>query len=197
MADDSMALLDTLRKATESGDVDILREGVRILAQEVTEAEVSGLTGLPRGERDPEHRLIRRNGYRDRRWDTRVGTIDLAIPRVRDGSYLPSLLEPRRRAERACSRSSVEAYVSGVSTRRVDGLVRAKGIEGLSRSEVSRMCAPLDAEVQAFRSRSLAEIAVPYLWLNATVCHEAPFDRVGWKGPQPGCRSSPVKLGAA
>ena len=168
MADDSMALLDTLRKATEGGDVDVLREGVRILAQAVMEAEVSGLTGLPKGERDPERRLTHRNGYRDRRWDTRVGTIDLAIPRVRDGSHFPSLLEPRRRAERALLAVVQEAYVSGVSTRRVDDLVQALGIEGISRSEVSRICAALDAEVEAFRSRSLAGEAYPYLWLDAT-----------------------------
>jgi putative transposase len=168
MADDSMALLDTLRKATEAGDVDVLREGVRILAQALMEAEVTGVTGLPKGERDPEHRLTHRNGYRDRRWDTRVGTIDLAIPRVRDGSYFPSLLEPRRRAERALLAVVQEAYVSGVSTRRVDDLVRALGIEGISRSEVSRICAALDAEVEAFRSRPLAGEAYPYLWLDAT-----------------------------
>ena len=101
MASDSMALLDTVRKAIAEGDVDVLREGVRVLAQAIMEAEVSEVTGLPRGERDPERRLTHRNGYRERRWDTRVGTIDLAIPRVRDGSYFPSLLEPRRRAERA------------------------------------------------------------------------------------------------
>ena len=168
MADDSMALLEMLRKATESGDVDILREGVRILAGAIMEAEVSGLTGLPKGERDPEHRLTHRNGYRDRRWDTRVGTIDLAIPRVRDGSYFPSLLEPRRRAERALLTVVQEAYLGGVSTRRVDDLVRALGIEGISRSEVSRICAALDAEVEAFRSRPLGGTSYPYLWLDAT-----------------------------
>ena len=101
MADDSMSLLETLRKAIADGDPDFLREGVRVLAQAVMEAEVTELTGFPHGERDPERRLTRRNGYRDRRWDTRVGTVELAIPRVRDGSYFPSLLEPRRRAERA------------------------------------------------------------------------------------------------
>ena len=121
MADDSMALLDTLRKAMAEGDVDVLREGVRVLAQAIMEAEVSELTGLPHGERDPERRLTSRNGYRDRRWDTRVGSVELAIPRVRDGSYFPSLLEPRRRAERALLAVVQEAYVSGVSTRRVDG----------------------------------------------------------------------------
>ncbi len=197
MADDSMSLLETLRKVSADGEVDVLREGVRLLAQAIMEAEVTEITGVPRGERDPEHRQTHRNGYRERRWDTRVGTIALDVPRVRDGGYLPSLLEPRRRAERAMLAVVQEAYVSGVSTRRVDDLVRALGVEGISKSEVSRICAGLDAEVAAFRSRSLGEHACPYLWLDATVRHEAPFDRVGWKGPPPGCRSSPVKLGAA
>lgn len=168
MADDSMSLLETLRKVSADGELDVLREGVRLLAQAIMEAEVTELTGLPKGERDPEHRLTHRNGYRERRWDTRVGTIPLDVPRVRDGGYLPSLLEPRRRAERAPLAVVQEAYVSGVSTRRVDDLVRALGIEGISRSEVSRICAPLDAEVAAFRSRSLAGTACPYLWLDAT-----------------------------
>jgi transposase-like protein len=132
------------------------------------EAEVTELTGVAKGERDPERRLTHRNGYRDRRWDTRVGTIELAVPRVRDGGYLPSLLERRRRAERALLAVVEEAYVSGVSTRRVDDLVRALGITGISKSEVSRICAGLDAEVAAFRSRSLAGTACPYLWLDAT-----------------------------
>jgi putative transposase len=168
MAEDRMALLDTLRKATEDGDVDVLREGVRVLAQAIMEAEVSELTGVPKGERAPDRRLTSRNGYRERRWDTRVGTIGLAIPKVRDGSYFPSLLEPRRRAERALLAVVQEAYVLGVSTRRVDDLVRALGLDGISRSEVSRVCAALDAEVAAFRARSLAGEAYPYLWLDAT-----------------------------
>jgi transposase-like protein len=168
MADDRMTLLETLRKASGDGDVDLLREGVRILAQAIMEAEVSELTGVPKGERDPERRVTHRNGYRDRRWDTRVGTIELAIPRVRDGSYFPSLLEPRRRAERALLAVVQEAYLGGVSTRRVDDLVRALGIDGISKSEVSRMCAALDAEVETFRSRPLGEVAHPYVWLDAT-----------------------------
>jgi putative transposase len=168
VADDSMALLETLRNATTDGDVDVLREGVRILAQAIMEAEVGQITGVAKGERDPERRLTHRNGYRDRRWDTRVGTIELAIPRVRDGSYFPSLLEPRRRAERALLAVVQEAYLGGVSTRRVDDLVRALGIDGVSRSEVSRMCAALDAEVEAFRARPLTDSAFPYLWLDAT-----------------------------
>ncbi len=123
MATDRMALLETVRKAIADGDVDFLREGVRVLAQAVMEAEVTGLTGVPKGARDPERRLTSRNGYRDRRWDTRVGTLALSIPRVRDGSYFPSLLQPRRRAERALLAVVQEAYVLGVSTRRVEDLV--------------------------------------------------------------------------
>ena len=168
MAEDRMALLEMLRKATADGDTDFLREGVRVLAQAVMEAEVTELTGVAKGERNPDARLTHRNGYRERRWDTRVGTIDLAVPRVRDGSYLPSLLDPRRRTERALLAVIQEAYGLGVSTRRVDDLVRALGIEGISKSEVSRICAALDAEVSAFRARPLGETACPYLWLDAT-----------------------------
>ncbi len=168
MTEDRMALLETVRKAIADGDGDFLREGVRVLAQAVMEAEVSDLTGVAKGERDPERRLTHRNGYRDRRWDTRVGTLALSIPRVRDGSYFPSLLEPRRRAERALLAVVQEAYVLGVSTRRVEDLVETLGIAGISKSEVSRMCTALDAEVSAFRSRSLAGEQYPYLWLDAT-----------------------------
>ena len=162
-----MALLDNVRKAIEEGDGDFLRETVHLLAQGVMEAEVTELTGVPKGERAPDRRLTQRNGYRDRRWDTRVGTIDLAIPRVRDGNYFPSLLEPRRRAERALLAVVQEAYVLGVSTRRVDDLVVSLGITGISKSEVSRICAALDAEVETFRNRSLLE-AYPYVWFDAT-----------------------------
>jgi putative transposase len=167
MAEDRMAVLDTVRKAIAEGDVDFLREGVRVLAQAVMEAEVTELTGAAKGERAPERRLTNRNGYRERRWDTRVGTLELAIPKVRDGSYFPSLLEPRRRAERALLAVVQEAYVLGVSTRRVEDLVDALGIASISKSEVSRICAALDVEVEAFRSRPLVE-PYPYLWLDAT-----------------------------
>jgi putative transposase len=168
MAEDRMAVLETVRKAISDGDVDFLRDGLRVLAEAVMEAEVSEVTGVPHGERDPERRLTRRNGYRERRWDTRVGSLDLSIPRVRDGSYFPSLLEPRRRAERALLAVVQEAYVAGVSTRRVEDLVETLGITSLSKSQVSRMCAALDAEVEAFRNRSLADETYPYLWLDAT-----------------------------
>jgi putative transposase len=168
MADDRMVLLETMRKAIADGDADFLREGVKALAEAVMEAEVTELTGVAHGERDPERRLTHRNGYRERRWDTRVGTVELSIPRVRDGSYLPSLIEPRRRAERALLAVVQEAYVLGVSTRRVEDLVEALGITTMSKSQVSRICADLDVEVEAFRNRSLAGESYPYLWLDAT-----------------------------
>ena len=164
MTEDRMAVLDMLRKTTADGDVDMLREGVRVLAEALMEFEVTALTGVPKGERAPERRLTNRNGYRERRWDTRVGTIALSIPKVRDGSYFPSLLEPRRRAERALLSVVQEAYVAGVSTRRVEGLVEALGIASMSRSEVSRVCAALDSEVAACRSRSLVGERYAYLW---------------------------------
>src|ERR687896_508987 len=132
MATDSMALLERFSKAADEGDVDFLRQGVKTLAQVLMEAEVSALIGAQHGERAPARRLTHRNGYRERRWDTRVGTIALPIPRVRDGSYFPSLLEPRRRAERALLAVVQEAYVLGVSTRRVEDLVDALGIASLS-----------------------------------------------------------------
>ena len=168
MAEDRMALLETVRKVISEADADFLRESVRVLAEAVMEAEVTEVTGVPHGERDPERRLTRRNGYRERRWDTRVGSVDLAIPRVRDGSYFPSLLEPRRRAERALLAVVQEAYVAGVSTRRVEDLVETLGITSMSKSQVSRICAALDAEVEAFRGRSLVGEPYPYLWLDAT-----------------------------
>jgi transposase-like protein len=134
---------------------------VRVLAEAVMEAEVGGLTGAAKGERAPDRRLTSRNGYRERRWDTRVGTMNLSIPRVRDGSSFPSLLEPRRRAERALVAVVQEAHALGVSTRRVEDLVEALGIASLSRTEVSRICAPLDAEVEAFRNRWVTHATRP------------------------------------
>jgi len=161
-----MALAELLRKAEMDQDVDFLREGVRALSQAVMEVEVSQHLGAERHERSSD-RTGQRNGYRERRWDTRVGTIDLQVPRVRDGSYFPALLEPRRRAERALVAVVQEAYVHGVSTRRVEDLVQALGITGISKSEVSRLCETLDAEVARFRTRPLTS-QYPYLWLDAT-----------------------------
>ena len=166
MANNRMPLLELIHKAGMERDVDFLREGVRALAQALMELEVSEKTGVGRYERS-ESRTTSRNGYRERSWDTRVGTIDLQIPKLRQGSYFPSLLEPRRRAERALVTVVQEAYVHGVSTRKVDELVRALGIGGVSKSEVSRICSELDEEVERFRNRPL-ESAYPYLWLDAT-----------------------------
>jgi transposase-like protein len=130
------------------------------------EAEVTGHIGAGHYERSSD-RTAYRNGYRTRRWDTRVGTIELKIPKVSAGAYFPSLLEPRRRAEKALHAVVVEAYVNGVSTRKVDDLVRALGIDGISRSEVSRICKSLDEQVKTFLQRTI-ESECPYLWLDAT-----------------------------
>jgi transposase-like protein len=167
MADDlRMALDDLLRKAHGEGAADFLREAMRVMAQALMELEVSQHVGAERYERTPE-RTGQRNGHRERAWDTRVGTIELQVPRVRDGSYFPSLLEPRRRAERALAAVIQEAYVHGVSTRRVDDLVKALGMEGISKSQVSRLCQALDEEVGRFRARPLVG-PYPYVWLDAT-----------------------------
>jgi putative transposase len=161
-----MALLELLRKTGSEEDVDFLRDGVRVLAQALMELEVTDHLGAERHERTPE-RTGQRNGYRERQWDTRVGSVELQVPRVRDGSFFPALLEPRKRAERALVAVVQEAYVQGVSTRRVDDLVKALGMEGISKSQVSRLCQALDAEVERFRSRRL-DRTYPYVWLDAT-----------------------------
>jgi putative transposase len=167
MADElRMALGELLRKAQAERDADFLREGVRVLSQALMDLEVTQHVGAERYERVAE-RTGQRNGYRDRTWDTRVGTIDLRVPRVRDGSFFPSLLDPRKRAERALVAVVQEAYVQGISTRRVDHVVQALGLQGVSKSQVSRLCQDLDAEVERFRTRRLGG-PYPYVWLDAT-----------------------------
>ena len=167
MADDfRMALEDLLRKAQMEGDVDFLREGVQVLAQAMMDLEVTQHVGAEPYERTAT-RTGQRNGAREREWDTRVGTIELKVPRVRDGSFYPTLLDPRKRAERALVAVVQEAYVQGVSTRRVDDLVKSLGMNGISKSQVSRLCRDLDAEVERFRTRRL-EGSYPYVWLDAT-----------------------------
>lgn len=161
-----IGLEELLRKAQTEQDTDFLREGVRVLSQALMELEVSEQLGAAKHERT-ENRKGYRNGYRERMWDTRVGTVELAVPKVRDGSYFPSLLEPRKRAERALVAVVQEAYVQGVSTRRVDDLVKSLGMTGISKSQVSRLCAELDEEVERFRSRPLSG-EYPYVWLDAT-----------------------------
>ena len=166
MAKDRIVLLEQLRKAGMDGNVDFLREGIRMLAEALMELEIKDNTGADLYERSDD-RVSYRNGYRDRIWDTRVGTVPLRIPRPRAGSYFPSLLEPRRRAEKALLAVVQETYVLGVSTRKVERLVQALGMEGISRSEVSRICGQLDEEVERWRRRSL-DGTYPYLWLDAT-----------------------------
>ena len=166
MAKPRMDLTAFVGKLLEEHDGDVLREGVRVLAQALMETEVTALVGADRHERS-EDRTAYRNGTRLRSWDTRVGTVDLAIPKVRPGTYFPSLLQPRRRAEQALLTVVQEAYVHGVSTRKVDDLVKALGLDGISKSEVSRVCADLDPVVEAFRTRPLTT-AYPYVWLDAT-----------------------------
>jgi putative transposase len=137
MASNRMDVTSFVGKLLEEEDTDLLREGVKVLAQALMESEVSGQIGAAPYERTSQ-RSAYRNGYRTRTWDTRVGTIELKIPKVSAGTYFPSLLEPRRRAEKALHAVVREAYVKGISTRKVDDLVRALGMDGISRSEVSR-----------------------------------------------------------
>jgi putative transposase len=167
MADElRIGLEELLSKARIEGDAGFLKEGVRVLSQALMELEVEEHIGAGRHEGSPE-RKGQRNGYRGRTWDTRVGTVALSVSRVRDGSYFPSLLEPRRKAERALAAVVQEAYVHGVSTRKVDDLVRALGMSGVSKSRVSELCEELDEEVSRFRSCPL-EGPYPYVWLDAT-----------------------------
>ena len=163
MTDDMMSLRALLEK---SSDADLLREMVGFAAQRLMELEVESLTGAGHGERSAD-RINHRNGYRDRDWETRAGTVDLRIPKLRKGSYFPAFLEPRRMAEKALAAVIQEAYVQGVSTRSVDELVKAMGMTGISKSQVSRLCEEIDGKVKAFLDRPL-EGDWPYLWLDAT-----------------------------
>lgn len=175
MAEERMPVLDALRKGEEAA-ADPLREIVRWTIQELMEAEVSAQIGAGRYERSSE-RVTQRNGYRGRPWDTRVGTLELQIPKLRQGSYFPSWLEPRRRAEQALVAVIAEAYVQGVSTRKVEAVVQALGISGISKSEVSRLAASLDEQVDAFRTRRL-DAAYPYVWMDARYEHVREGGRV-------------------
>jgi putative transposase len=165
MADSILTPGALLDKLLAGGEMDFLREALTAVAREIMELEVQKKTGAGRGERSPE-RLAHRNGYRERRWDTRAGSVLLPIPKVREGSYFPSFLEPRRRSEEALMAVVCEAYVKGVSPRKVEDLVQAMGIHGVSKSEVSRICTLLDERVAAFRGRPLVG-RYPYLWLDA------------------------------
>lgn len=167
MAKTSLSLDELVRKLMGDEHADVLRETLAWFVGELMEAEVAEQIGAVRHEKSPE-RVTHRNGYRERSWQTRAGEIELAIPRLRSGSYFPSFLEPRSRSEQALVAVVQEAYVNGVSTRKVDRLVTQLGLSGISRSAVSRLCAGLDKQVRCFRERPL-EGAYPYLWLDAKV----------------------------
>ena len=163
MTTEMMSLRALLEK---SSDVDLLREMIGFAAQRLMALEVEGLTGAGHGERSAE-RINHRNGYRDRDWETRAGTVELRIPKLRKGSYFPAFLEPRRMAEKALAAVIQEAYVQGVSTRSVDELVKAMGMTGISQSQVSRLCSEIDGKIATFLDRPL-EGDWPYIWLDAT-----------------------------
>src|SRR5579864_5756410 len=151
MTDDRIALRELLEKGS---DATFLRELIGFAAERLMALETEELCGAARGERTPE-RFVQRNGYRDRDWETRAGTVELRIPRLRKGSYFPGFLEPRRMAEKALTAVVQEAYVQGVSTRAVDDLVQAMGMSGISKSQVSRLCGEIDDKVKAFLARPI------------------------------------------
>src|SRR2546429_1794873 len=167
MAAPTMDALSWLRKQLDDAEPDLLRSMVKTFAESLMNADVEAICDAAYGERTPE-RTNSRNGYREREWDTRAGTIELAVPKLRRGSYFPDwLLEPRRRAERALVTVIAQAYLAGVSTRRVEGLVQTLGIAHLSKSQVSVMAKSLDGMVDEFRNRPLDGSPYTYLWVDA------------------------------
>src|SRR3982074_3252216 len=163
MTDDKIALRELLEKGS---DASFLREMIGFAAQRLMELETDGVCGAGHGERSADRRN-QRNGYRERDWETRAGTVELRIPKLRKGSYFPGFLEPRRTAEKALTAVIQEAYVQGVSTRSVDELVKAMGMTGISKSQVSRLCGEIDGKIKAFLQRPI-EGDWPYLWIDAT-----------------------------
>lgn len=173
MTDAKMALLELVE---QEADTDLVREMLAFAAERMMDLEIEAKTGAPAGTRSPD-RLNHRNGYRDRNWDTRAGRIELAVPRLRKGSYFPSFLEPRRTAEKALVAVIQEAYIQGISTRSVDDLVKAMGGTGVSKSQVSRLITEIDERVNAFLNRPI-EGEWPYLWIDATYLKEREGGRI-------------------
>ena len=164
---DRMTIEAVVEKVLREQHMDVIKESVRLVTQELMEAEVSELIGAKHGERRPDDRATHRNGYRPRQWDTRAGEIELQIPKIRQGSYFPGFLTPRKRSEQALVSVIQQAYVCGVSTRRVDQLVESLGIK-ISKSEVSRLSGLLDEQVQEFRTRPLTQ-GYRYLMLDGKI----------------------------
>jgi transposase-like protein len=197
MALSQSALLDLLDALNASDSVDVVRTAVQVMLQELIEAEATAVIGAERHERT-ESRTVQRNGHRDRVLSTRTGDIELAIPKLRAGSFFPCLLERRRRIDQALFAVVMEAYVTGTSVRKVDDLVKALGADtGISKSEVSRICADLDAEVAAFADRDLSETEFPYVFLDATYCKARIGGGKGGKGSRVASQAVVVATGVS
>jgi putative transposase len=159
-------MMDLQALVDQASDSDFLRDMITFASERLMEIEVGALTGASYGQKSTE-RLVQRNGHRDRRWETRAGTVELRIPKLRQGTYFPGFLEPRRMAEKALTAVIQEAYIQGISTRSVDALVQSMGMSGISKSQVSRLCEEIDVRVNAFLDRPI-EGDWPYIWIDAT-----------------------------
>ena len=173
MTESTLPLAELLAKA---GDADFLRALAESVVQLLMETDVEGMIGAGRHERTPDRQTYR-NGFRDRSLDTRLGTLQLRIPKLRQGSYFPPFLDPRKTSEKALVAVIQEAWIGGVSTRRVDELVQAMGLNGISKSTVSKLCKDIDERVNAFLDRPLSG-DWPYLWLDATYLRQREGGRI-------------------
>ena len=197
MALSQSALLEVLDALKAGESVEMIRDAVQVILQELIEAEATAVIGAERHERT-QSRVVQRNGHRDRVLSTRTGDIELAIPKLRAGSFFPSLLERRRRIDQALFAVVMEAYVTGTSVRKVDDLVKALGADtGISKSEVSRICADLDTEVASFADRDLSGAEFPYVFLDATYCKARIGGGKGGKGSRVASQAVVVATGVS